>query len=298
MLKRIALAALSMALLTGTALAQFTTTNAGPVHSAGDEGDPNNGVFTSTYTGVSSIYSSIHFSGDLTAVIPATWSSEATFGIRQTTALGGLTDLYLTPSDGGTWTGTLPLSFDANALFWFNNGAEYRFEALEDYDDGAGADATWTNLEFTFSDAVTTTNIGSFMAGTPLVFDTIGSPGDIDTELAAYTSTGTLLDLNDDIDTAGENYLSLMDLGTLPEGTYNIILGTWDSDFYDGFALPGGGSGSFVVNVNGTQISSGNLEANKFHVLTFNIVSAPEPGTLALLGLVALPGAALLRRRK
>ncbi|MGC4043380.1 MAG: PEP-CTERM sorting domain-containing protein [Armatimonas sp.] len=300
MFKRIALATLSMALLVGSAFAQFTTTQAGPINSAGDEGDPGNGSFTSTYSGASSLFGSFSFSGTLTSVASGTWVEDSAFAIHQTTALGGLTDVYLTPGSGQEYT-TENVNFTTGGLFWFNSGSQYNFEAIENFDDGAGTDATWTNLEFMFSDSVTITNIGSFVAGTPVVIDTTGSPGDIDTELAAYTADGMLLDLNDDIDFDNDNFLSLIDLGTLPVGDYNVVLGTFNSDFFDGFAIPGGGSGNFVVNVNGTQVSSGSLEADKFHVMKFSILgptSAPEPGTLALLGLVALPGVALLRRRK
>jgi hypothetical protein len=186
----------------------------------------------------------------------------------------------------------------------------WSFRPFESYDDGGNAsiDQQWDNLTLAINDfvpptppshtdlgnlvfnesskaqgnisaageidwyAITLTSAGGLQASTAKTF-AIGAGRNPDTELAIYDSLGNLLGNNDDIDYPDNPY-SLLALSNLSAGTYYIAIGGFNSAFSGGFGATGGSAantGMYWLNV------------------------APEPASLALLGLGAL---AIVRRRR
>lgn len=156
----------------------LTVTEAGPIDSAGPSGNLGNGTFSSApFAGPSAIFTTLTFSGDLTEVLAPTFASEADFDI--TNGVGGILDFD--PTSTSAFSGTIPVNKTETGLFWVNSGDTLQFEARESFDDGPGADSTWTNLRFNFSGVVGAPAIGSFAPGS-FAFSTAGSS--FDTELA------------------------------------------------------------------------------------------------------------------
>ncbi|MBS1701477.1 MAG: PEP-CTERM sorting domain-containing protein [Armatimonadetes bacterium] len=268
--------------------ADFTVSNAGPLDSAGAIGTAGNGYFTGTYSGTSTLFGTIDFSGELTRVIAGTYASEARWNITNLTAGASTT---FQPTTTTSYTGTINVTKTASALVWANAGDSFGFESFESYDDGAGADSTWNNVSFNFHGGPSIFNIGNYASGTDFTIDTESST--FDTELALYTSTGTLLGNDDD---GGTGTLSLLTPGVLADGDYYILAGGYNSTFANGFAFAGNATGNVNVNINGTSVYAGNHPAGTFDVLEFTVGSpVPEPASFAVLGLGAV---ALLRRRK
>ncbi|HEY7089573.1 MAG TPA: choice-of-anchor E domain-containing protein [Tepidisphaeraceae bacterium] len=111
------------------------------------------------------------------------------------------------------------------------------------------------------------------------LFDEFGFEQD-DTEMALYSSTGARLQQNDDIDTAGGNFLSRLSFtnGSLAPGRYFLAVGAFNSTFNAtnfGASSSSGLTGTYQVNLNGTPV--------------------PEP-TTAMLATALL--AAVCRRRR
>lgn len=268
--------------------ADFTVSNAGPLDSVGAIGTAGNGYFTGTYTGATTLFGNISFSGDLTKVISGTYASEARWNISNLNT--GFSQSFQ-PSTTSSYSGTISVTKDSSALVWANAGDTFGFESYEYFDDGAGPDSTWNNVSFTFSRGPSIINIGNYSSGTDFTIDTESSS--FDTELALYTSTGTLLGNDDD---GGTGTLSLLTPGVLADGDYYIVAGGYNSTFANGFAFAGNATGNMNVNVNGTSVYAGSHPAGTFDVLEFTVGSpVPEPASFAVLGLGAV---ALLRRRK
>jgi len=264
------------------ASAQFVV-NIPTSDSSGPVGDAGNGVTNAVYGGADTIFGRLTFSGDLTEVNTATFASEADWNILNSTHG---TALNFGPSAVTGFTGTIHVDAQASVLVWANTGDNFRLESFESFDDGAGVDATWTDVTFTLDSDVTCTNLGSYASGTDFTIDTEGST--FDTELALYTASGTLIAADDD---GGTGLLSLIAAGVLADGDYIILAGGFNSQFVSGFALAGTSAGDLNLNINGSSVATGTIAAGQLAAYCFNV---PEPSALALLALGAI---AAIRRR-
>ena len=281
------LANVAVALLGAAAAhADFTVTAAGPINSTGAAGDAGNGTINATYTGANSLFGTLNFSGDLTDGGVGTYKSEARWRITNST-LGGAADFQ--PTTGNGFSGTINVTKSVSVLAWANQNDAFSFEAFESFND-SGLDAYWTNVNFTFTGSVTPTNLGTYVSGTSLSFDTFTSS--FDTELALYTAGGVKIAENDD---AGSGLQSEINAGVLADGNYLLVAGGYNSSFGNGFAFGGAASGSLNVNVNGSSVFAGDHATNNLDTFAFSVGPVPEPGTLAVLGLGLVP---FLRRRR
>lgn len=279
MTKVLAIAALAG--IAASAQADFTV-NIASSDSASAAAGAGNGISNSVYGGASTLFGRVNFSGRLTEVLTGTYASEARWRIGN-----GIGAADLQVSTTSDYTGSIDISASAAALVWANNGANFSFESFESFDDGAGADSTWSNAAFNFTDTVTVTHLGNYASGTNFSMNTEGS--NYDTELAVYTAAGTLVGTDDD---SGAGTTSLFNAGVLADGLYYIVVGGYNSGFGNGFAFAGAAAGNYNLNVNGSSVAAGAQAAGAFQVFSFQV---PTPGSLALLG---MGGIAALRRRR
>ncbi len=292
----------------------FTAANAGPLDSWGSLGNANNGTFSFNYGGPAFLVGDIVFSGNIVAVAPATWQSEAAVAVTNPTGIVGTVAL----GSGTTWAGTVAVGPNTitggGALWGTNTVGNWNFEFFETFVDDANiADARWTNVSFQFFEqgpvmpppntyvgvnpnTMVVDPIGqaevlwysfdlSGGAGAqPWSIDTIGSTntggsfGDNDTELGLYDSNGNLIATNDDEDFGAGILTSLIDsttVGALADGTYYVAVGNFNTDYAAGFGATS------------TSTASGTSKLN------LNFV--PAPSSIALLG---LGGLAAIRRRR
>jgi hypothetical protein len=262
----------------GLAQAQFIAGPfAGPINSDGPVGSPNNGVVTATYTGANALFGSLNVSGTLTEVNTGTFASEARWNIRNTAFAGG--GVNVQPFTQGGFTGSVVANATfSNLLVWANTGDNFRFEAFESLND-SGIDAAWTNTTFTFRDAPNITPLGNYNEG---AFDLNTFTSNFDTEIALYSTTGTLIATNDDAGTGLQSQIT----PTLAIGTYYVVVGGFNSGFADGLAVPGAEAGNFVLNINGGVAASGTLAAFTFAAYSINVIPAPGAAALAAMGLL------------
>ncbi len=263
--------------------AQISITGGGPFNSVAGPGDPGNFSTNVINTAASSIYGNFSFSGTLNSAISGTWIQDSEWAVANTNFGSGF--FFAGVGQGNYSTANINLS--ANGLFWVNNGDNLFFEASENFDDGAGADANWTNVAFNWSGAPTITNIGTYATGTSFIFDTEGS--NFDTEIALFTSTGQFLGSDDD---GGTGLLSLLNSGVLADGTYYFVASSFGGGYDNGLAFAGTESGNLLAQVNGVNVFTGAHAANTVHAFSFVV---PEPASFAVLGIGAL---ALIRRRR
>lgn len=263
---------------------QFVVTESGPIASAGAIGDGDNGTFSATYTDASTVFTSLDFAGELTEVLDATFASEADFNLTNS-----VFDINVNPSSTTGFTGTESVARTFGALFWINSSDQVNFEAFESFDDGAGADSTWSDVTFTLSGS-SFTDLGTFFEGS-FTFDTLGSG--FDTEIAMFTSDGTLVDTNDD-EPGGTLQSSITQ--TLTAGDYIVAVGGFNSFFSNGAGIGGASAGDFLLNLEGNQVDSGTLAEYGLSSYTLAVVVVPEPGSLSVLALFGL--VPVMRRRK
>ncbi len=131
------------------------------------------------------------------------------------------------------------------------------------------------------------------LEGEPIAIDSLGS--DFDTELGLYDSNGFLLATNDDIDFPAIPQSEILIPGGLPEGTYYVALGGFNTVFgdeiFDVAALADSAGGNYVINVNDLTTSRG-LDPETVEWFSFQ-VAVPEPTSAVvalLLGLACVAG--------
>lgn len=267
----------------GFANASFVMSGAGPFVSDGPIGTATNGHLTGTNTGGSSIIGSITFSGDLTSGGVGSFLTEARWNIKDVTT--GVTASMQPFASGTTWSGTQSVTKTIGLVAWYNGGDSMDLESYESFND-SGTDATWNNVSFTFNDA-TVLNYGSYLTTDSITIDTIGSS--FDTELALYSSNGTLIASNDD----AVGLQSVISAGTLAQGSYYVLSGGFNSAFNNFSASAGTAAGNMLVQINGANKFTGAHAASTFEIGRFEVV--PEPASMVALGLGAL---GLIRRRR
>ncbi|MFI4872758.1 MAG: PEP-CTERM sorting domain-containing protein [Phycisphaerales bacterium JB061] len=292
---------------------QFSAGAAGPFNSAGAVGDADNGSFTYNYAGAAFTVGDIVFTGNITDAGVGTWQSEAAVSITNPGGVVGQVAL----GSGQTFAGTVAIGPNAisggSALWGSDVVGTWNFEFFETFDDAAGADAIWDNVNFDFYDFVpvgppANTYVGdnpstsvsgplnaaevtwysfdvSGGAGAlPWSIDTLGSTNtggafaDDDTELGLYDAAGNVIATNDDEDFGAGILTSLIDsstVGALADGTYYVAVGSFNT----------------VYNANFDATSDST--ATGTNVVNFNFV--PAPASAALLG---LGGLAAIRRRR
>lgn len=199
------------------------------------------------------------------------------------------------------------------------DGGDFSSRVSFDVFDVTGLDSVfgvvvqgWNTFNYAFSwerEAVTVEDLGT-LSGSPVtsgfttvseggnwysftldtdadvVIDTAGSDPSFDSELILVNAAGQTIGGNDDIDTAGGNFLSSIS-ASLTAGTYYVAAGTFDSisDWDESTGSSFGYDRSFFW---------GGFDENDF-TLRVSATPVPEPGTMIALGLGA---AALLRRRR
>ncbi|MGE3107415.1 MAG: hypothetical protein AB7O77_03575 [Phycisphaerales bacterium] len=328
-MKRFVLAAVGLAVAASSAHAQFSFTNPGPVNSGGAIGSADNGLLTFTYSGPSFTPGSITLEGDLTSVIAGTFASEARVRVTspggafynslQWTATGSFTTLHLGPATQIF----SPMPASGSVGTW-------SFEFFESFDDGAGADSTWSNLSIGVNAFVPPTppaciNMGdvsnsSAVYATPdmnrlhiggavtwycftlndainngvgswLDIDTEGS--NFDTEIGLYDVNGTLIATDDDDGSGTQSELSFGQIS--PTRTIGTAVG---GNGRDGSLVPG----TYYLAVAGFNATYGagfsvtTTSTNTTGLAQVNIrTNIPAPGSVALLGLAGLIAA---RRRR
>ncbi|MEI7577955.1 MAG: PEP-CTERM sorting domain-containing protein [Armatimonadota bacterium] len=281
----------ALGLLSSIASAQFAASASGPINSFGYLGNPANGSFTRTYSGPSTIFTSLAFSGRLTSVAGATWESDSLWNVTGTGVGPGY---QLMPSGNGPYSAPVDINVSTKGLFWFQGGASVNFGAFQDSNAPNTVQASWTNVSFNYSNSIShVASLGTFVNPSSLTFDTNGSTGISDTHIALYTASGTKLFEDDD---SGTDLLSSISTTNLAHDNYILVIGSFQSTFADGFAIPGVDSlnyGAYNLNVNGSSVGTGTIAAGEFKTYSFQVV--PEPGTMAVVGLGV---AALLRRRR
>jgi hypothetical protein len=117
-------------------------------------------------------------------------------------------------------------------------------------------------------------------AGGDVQIDTNASlPATLDTEIALYSSNGTLLATSDD---DGNDLLSLIAIanGELQPGTYYIAMGLFDTVFDEGFVATTDSLDTATIT------------------LTVTTTPIPEPATVGLVGAIAAVGLRRLVRRR
>jgi len=277
--------------MSGSALAQFSFFDAGPVNSGGAVGSGDNGIIVFAYAGPSFAVGDITLQGDLTEVLGATYGSEARLRI---TAPGGQT------WDSGPWTatndftGTIAVGPSTQGSFGLGTqgAGNWTFEFWESYDDGAGADSFWTNLNITVDEFQVPPPPSSFDLGTFSSVTQIETDGAYDSEIGLYDANGTLLGNDDD---GGNGVGSLLNFGGggLADGTYYLAVSGYNATFANGFAVTAGSaSGQTNLLFDGVLVDTRDHAANTVDWYSFTI---PAPSGMALLG---LGGIAAVRRRR
>lgn len=275
------LSAVVVAACAGLAQAQFAV-NVASSNSVDAFGNALNGVNSFVYGGPSTIFSSMRIQGTLTSGGTGSYASEARWGVGNTTnGTPAQTSIgYRASSLAATFT-TLNLDTTiTGVLQWANPGDTFRYETFESFND-PGTDAVWTNTTLTYSGTAAFTNVGSYLPGT-FSFDTETSG--FDTELALFSSNGTLIAQDDD---GGTGLLSLISGQTLGMGTYYLVAAGFNAYFFNGVALPGTATGNLNVQINGVNVSTGALAAGALRGLQFDIIPAPGALTLAGVGMLA-----------
>lgn len=286
----------------------------GPFDHGGAVGSGDNSVLTGVTFAGGFTANQLRFTGTANSIIGATWANEVRMRVSDNDLIFGPNNFtYVAGTGANTYT-TFDYDLSVDITGTWGGGVDpgaagpWRVEFFDSFDDGAGADAQSVNVSMTFERAAPLADSnGNFSFGTipsgshsrlgelavANVFDfytfTILDDGvmdittefanvftgsNLDSEIALFDSSGTLLGENDD--DIGL-YSGLYGLN-LTAGTYTVAVGGWDTTFADGFSVtPGASTGDYR--------------------LTLSFSAVPEPSTMGVLGLVAL-GLGTLRRRR
>ena len=245
--------------------------------SGGPLGNAANSVFLYTYTGPDIVIGSGSFTGALLKIDEETLASEARWNIRNTrfpTSTGVNYQVTFT----GFFTGTILIAADSGAGLVVQTGDVLRFETFESFDDSPGAEAVWSDAEFSFGDA-TITPLGSFDSG--LDITTTGGPGPFgtDTEIGLYRSNGALVASNDDFgSTSGSGLINL----TLTNGTYYFAVSPYNS-FWANAVMGAGidGIGPYDLQFNDATVDSATTVTRNMKWYSFTVPAACAcPGDL------------------
>ena len=238
---------------------------------------------------------SLSWNGDVNSAGSGSYLSELT--INATSPTSG--PIGIQAGTSTTWSGNRNVSGWAAAFGGEDAAGTWSFEFTESFDD-AGVDATWGTASvyidnsvlpsFASFQAVNSSPTGYAMnngdllwvtfthTGGPLSATTAGSTltggtfGPDDTEIGLYDAAGILLGSNDDEDFANNILTSRLDFANLPAGTYGVAIGTFNTEYADGYAVTSG-LGTGIVQ----------------------LTLIPTPATAALFGMAGLAG---IRRRR
>ena len=169
------------------------------------------------------------------------------------------------------------------------------FLSVEGYQGGTPTFEYTLGLSAFVLEAPTAADLGIIGDESSIVsLDTFGS--DVgDTELGVYDAAGTLIGINDD-SAVGGTFQSSIALEGLPEGTYYVAAGAYNSVFGDNFQVVGGtseGGGIFLNTGEGGPQGAAAIAPGEVAWFSFGIV--PEPSSMSL---IALAGLTLLGRRR
>jgi hypothetical protein len=283
-----AVAALAVAALAGTSLAQVY--NLGNLSAT----STNQSIALAPLPGPGP-WTSFTLTTDWVAGGGGPWSSEASFSL-----FNGLATVVpaSAPSSGAanngvsttlTWTGLFAPVASGTSL-------DFRFRQTF-----SGSTATWNNTVLTFGTLTPTLpsnvfNLGSINPAGPLTIQSIGAAND--TVIGLWNSSGVLLETDDD---DGPGALSLINQ-TLGLGTYYVGMVEYGNSVTGGagfgYTMVGGnaaitnglsvGDGTTTLSSPGESIAVGGVQWYSFTVV-------PTPGAAALLG---LGGLAVARRRR
>jgi hypothetical protein len=263
----------ALAILAAAAGADFTITPP-LMHSAGARGNAGNSVYMYTYSGPDAVVTGGTFIGSISSIIRGTTIGEAWWNIRNT-RFGTTGSVSFQPVNLGYFENSvLVVGYPGGGMI-LKTGDVLRIETHEyssASDDGAGTDAVWNDVHWTFETAVPT-SLGTFEAVTDL--RTNGDDGSFgtDTEIGLFNSDGVLLRWNDDYgDSANSRITGL----SLADGVYYLCVMPYDSTGANGLVRPGNWSlGDYGVLVNGVELESGSLSAYSNAWYTFTVGTAP-----------------------
>lgn len=209
---------------------------------------------------------------------------------RPGTLVGQTTTTTMTATGGG-YSGTVSWVANSSGVLGFDPAGTWSYRFFNSVDDSPSglADAELSNVSLEFNpmlgSAPTCVNLGYINPGTFTIHT--GGSG-FDTELGLYNPIGGLM-ANDDDGLNSSPGESRINIGSLPNGTYYVALGGYNTGFATGFAVTAGtASGNAQITVsNGTDTLTGGgaLASGQIQWYCFTV---PTPGSLALLGLGGL----------
>jgi hypothetical protein len=256
---------LGFALLAASAHADFIITPP-MMRSVGALGNAGNSVATYTYAGPDTIVVGGEFTGAISAVIRGTLMGEARWSFRNT-RFGTAAQVSFQPAPFGYFEGSVLIAANPGGGMILRDGDALRLETFESFDDGAGEDAIWSDVSWTF---VTATPIDLGTRESLSSIRTSGGDGfGTDTEIALFDDAGTLLAWNDDFGgTSGSGFVGL----SLADGDYVLAVLPYDAAGTNGLVRPGfAGTGDYALAMDGVEVDAGTLGAYETVWYTFRV---------------------------
>jgi len=273
--------------------------------SVGPVGDAGNTILNHNFAGTDFVPQEMVVEGDLTEVQTGTYASEARFYVTDPSA-ATWTSVGWTSTGG--YTDTIHVGPSTQTMAGLGGSAlgAWSFEMFESYDDGAGVDQEWSNLNITIQPGDPPPSLADFVDHTYAgVFSHSANNSDYANDMEGGTGdpfSGTSHPFGDVIYelnwAGGDMFLELLfthtdgDLDLFlydsPQPSSPVDYGYSSSDNEDAeyLAAP---AGTYYIRVDGYNSATYGGE-NDF---TLNVT--PEPASLALL---VLGGLAVLRRRR